>query len=76
MDLNAKEKTSTEMIWVTLEICEGALTYRARISSSSIERALEKIAGRGKIGRKVRLIFPIDSENLFIPEVLSLDKAA
>jgi hypothetical protein len=57
MDFNAKEKTSTEMICVTLEIREGALTYRARLTTSSIQRAL-KIAGGGKPGRKVSLVFP------------------
>ena len=75
MDLNAKEKPSAQLIWVTLEIREGTLTYRTRVRTSSIERAL-KIAGGGKIGRKVRLIFPIDSEDLSMPEVPSQDKAA
>jgi hypothetical protein len=75
MDLNATEKSSTQLIWVRLEIREGALTYRVRVSTSSIERAL-KIAGGGKIGREVRLIFPIDSEDLSIPEVPSQDRAA
>jgi hypothetical protein len=85
MDLNAKEKSSTEMICVTLEICEGALAYRARVSTSSIERAL-KIAGGGKLDRKVRLIFPVlqqlvedkllQNEVHFVREVPSQDKVA
>jgi hypothetical protein len=56
------------MICVTVEIREGALTRRARISApSSIGRAL-KIARDGKIGRRVRLVFPIDPEAFFVPE--------
>ena len=46
------------MICVTLEIREGALTYRARVTAPSIERALKTVGG-GKLGRKVRLIFPV-----------------
>jgi hypothetical protein len=72
MDLNAKEKTSTKMICATLEVREGALTYRAPVTASSIERALKKIAGGGKLGRKVRLVLPI-----FVLEVVPRkDKAA
>jgi hypothetical protein len=73
------------MICVTLEIREGALTYRARVTTSSIERALE-IAGGGKPGRKVSLVFPVSqqpvedqllqNEVLFVPEVPRKDKAA
>jgi len=54
------------MIRVTVEIREGALTYRVRVTAPSIERALE-IAGEGKPGRRVRLVFPIDSEVFFLP---------
>jgi hypothetical protein len=76
MDLNAKEKTSTEMICVTLEIREGALTYRARVTASCVERAL-KIAGGGKLGRQVRLILAKDSEVISVrEEVPGQDKAA
>ena len=53
------------MICVTVEICEGAITRRVRLTTSSIERALE-LAGGGKPGRRVRLIFPIDSEAFFV----------
>jgi hypothetical protein len=56
----------TEMIRVTVEIRESALTYRVRVAATSIERALE-IAGEGKPGRRVRLVFPIDPEVYFIP---------
>jgi hypothetical protein len=45
------------MISVTLEIREGALTHRTRVTAPSIERAL-KIAGGGRPGRRVRLVFP------------------
>jgi hypothetical protein len=54
------------MICVTVEIREGSVTRRARLTTSSIERAL-KLAGEGKPGRRVRLIFPIDSEAFFAP---------
>jgi hypothetical protein len=54
------------MICVTVEIREGTVTRRARLTTSSIERAL-KLAGEGKPGRRVRLIFPIDSEAFFAP---------
>jgi len=60
-------KGSTEMICVTVEIREGALTRRARVTAPSIERAL-RIVGGGKSGRRVRLIFPIDPEAFFVPE--------
>jgi hypothetical protein len=52
------------MICVTVEIREGALTYRMPVSASSIEGAL-KIAGGAKLGRRVHLVFPIDSEAFF-----------
>jgi hypothetical protein len=54
------------MIRVTVEIREGALTYRVRVSAPSIERALE-IVGAGKPGRRVHLVFPIDPEVFFLP---------
>jgi hypothetical protein len=55
------------LLWIpTLWFCEGALTYRARVSASSIERVL-KIAGGGEPNRRVRLLFPIDPEGFFIP---------
>jgi hypothetical protein len=54
------------MIQVTVEIREGALTYRVRVIAPSIERAVE-IAGEGKPGRRVRLLFPIDPEVFFVP---------
>ena len=52
------------MIRVTLEISEDAITRRARFTTSSIQRALE-LAGGGKPGRKVRLVFPKKPEALF-----------
>ena len=54
------------MICVTVEIREGTVTRRARLTTSSIERALE-LAGEGKPGRRVRLVFPIDWEAFFAP---------
>ena len=55
------------MISVSVEIREGALTYRALVTAPSIERALE-IAREGKPGRRVCLLFPIDPEVFFVPE--------
>ena len=55
------------MIGVTVEIREGYLTRRARITAPSIERAL-KIAREGKLDNRVRLVFPIDAEAFFVPE--------
>ena len=53
------------MICVTVEIREGALTRRERVTAPSIERALE-IVGKGKPGRRVSLAFPIDPEAFFV----------
>jgi hypothetical protein len=61
-----RRRRDTEMIQVTVEIRAGALTYRVRVTAPSIERALE-IAGEGKPGRRVRLLFPIDPEVFFVP---------
>jgi hypothetical protein len=60
------EKRSTKMICVSVEVREGDLTYRAQVTSSSIERALE-IMGEAKPGRRVRLLFPIEPEVFFAP---------
>jgi hypothetical protein len=54
------------MVCVTVEIREGALARRAQYTTTSIERALE-LAGGGKPGRSVRLVFPIDPEAFFVP---------
>ena len=54
------------MVRVTVEVREGALTYRVGVTAPSIERAVE-IAGEGKPGRRVRLVFPIDPEVFFVP---------
>jgi hypothetical protein len=58
-------KESIKMIRVAVEIREGALTHRTRVTAPSIERAL-KIAGGGKPGRRVSLVFPIDPEACFV----------
>ena len=63
------------MICVTVEIREGALTYRSRVTTSSIERAL-KIVGGGKPGRRVRLVLPIDPETFFAPAGIGTREAA
>jgi hypothetical protein len=52
---------------VTVEVREGAVTRRVRIIAPSIERAM-KMAGAGKPGRRVRLLFPIDPKTYFAPE--------
>jgi hypothetical protein len=70
-----KGKEIIEMIRVTVEIREGALTHRTRVSASSIERAL-KIAGGGKPGRRVRLVFPIEPETFFVTEGFGRKEAA
>jgi hypothetical protein len=56
---------SAKMICVTVEIGDGALTHRVRVNAPSIERAL-RIAGDGKPGRRVRLVYPIDPEAFFV----------
>ena len=63
------------MICVTIEISEGPLTYQVRVTAPSIERAL-KIAGRGKPGRRVHLLFPIDPEAFFVPTRYGTREAA
>jgi hypothetical protein len=68
-------KESTKMIRVTAEIREGTLTHRRRVTAPSIERALE-IAGGGKLGRRVRLVFPIEPEAFFLTEVRGQKVAA
>jgi hypothetical protein len=68
-------KEITEMISVTVEIREDALTHRTRVTAPSIERAL-KIAGGGKPGRRVHLVFPIEPEAFFVTEVPGLKEAA
>jgi hypothetical protein len=68
-------KENTEKIRVTVEIREGDLTYRTRVSAPSIEHAL-KIARRGEPGRRVRLVFPIEPEAFFVTEVPGRKEAA
>ena len=63
------------MLCVTIEIREGAVTRRVRISAPSIERALE-MAGDGTPGRGVRLVFPIDPKAFFVPENTGRREAA
>jgi hypothetical protein len=71
----AREGSDANMICVTVEIREGALTRRVRITAPSIERVLE-LAAAGKPGRRVRLHLPIDPEAYFVPEDPGQRKAA
>jgi hypothetical protein len=70
-----ERRESTEMIRVTVEIREGALTYLTRVSAPSIERALKSLEGR-EPGRRVRLVFPIEPEAYFVTEVPGRKEAA
>ena len=63
------------MIRMSVEIREGVFTHRVRVTAPSIERAL-KMAGDGKPGRRVRLLFPIDPESFFVPENTGQREAA
>ena len=55
------------MICVTIEIREGPLRRQVKITAPSIERAM-KVAGDGKPGHRVRLLFPIEPEAFFVPD--------
>lgn len=55
------------MVNVSVEITEGATHNEVRVSAPSIERALA-LAGAGKEGRSVRVLFPIDAQAFFAPE--------
>jgi hypothetical protein len=57
---------SAKMICVTVEIREGVLTHRERVTAPSIKHAL-RIAGEGRPRCRVRLVFPIDPEAFFVP---------
>jgi hypothetical protein len=73
--LRQAQRRSTQMICVTIEIREGALTHQVQISAPSIERAL-KVAGEGMPARRVCLVFPIDPEAFFVPEDCGWREAA
>jgi hypothetical protein len=68
-------KESIKMIRVAVEIREGALTHRTRVTAPSIERAL-KIAGGGIPGHRVSLVLPIEPEAFFVTEDSSRKEAA
>jgi hypothetical protein len=72
---SSHEERRTKMIRVTAEIGEGALTQRQQITAPSIKQAL-KMAGEGKLGLRVRLVFPIDPKAFFVPVSLIQRKAA
>jgi hypothetical protein len=63
------------MICVTVEVREGAVTRRVRITAPSIERAL-RMAGDGKPARRVRLLFPIDPDDFLLPASSGTREAA
>jgi hypothetical protein len=72
---DCQEKESTKMIRVTVEIRESAFSHRTRVTAPSIERAL-KIAGGGRLGRRVRLVFPIEPAAFFVTDVPGRKEAA
>jgi hypothetical protein len=53
------------MISVTVEMREKAVCLRVRVTAPSIEQALA-LAGVGKPGKVVRVVFPIDPEAFFV----------
>ncbi len=61
------------MISVAVEISEVATTRRLRITAPSIRRAL-LLAGGGRPGVEVRVLFPIDPKGFFaqagVPEAV------
>lgn len=63
------------MACVTVEIREGALAYRARVTAPSIERALQ-IVREAKPNRRLRLLFPTDPEAFFVPAPSGTREAA
>jgi hypothetical protein len=63
------------MICATVEVREGAVTRRVRITAPSIERAL-RMAGDGKPARRVRLLFPIDPDDFLLPASSGTREAA
>ncbi|MDP8950790.1 MAG: hypothetical protein M3N18_00840 [Actinomycetota bacterium] len=63
------------MMCVSVEIGEGAPTRRVRIIAPSIEWVL-KIARAGTPGHRTRLVFPIEPEAFFVPEVSGHREAA
>ena len=71
----SRERRNTDMMCVSVKIREEPLTRQVRVTAPSIERAL-KIAGAGKPERRIRIVFPIDSEAFFVPEGYSQRKAA
>jgi hypothetical protein len=64
-----------KMICVNVEIRESGITRRVQITAHSIEMAL-KIAGEGKPGLRVRVLFPIDPETFFVSSGGSDQRAA
>lgn len=52
------------LICVTVKVRTSVTSWRTKITAPSITRALE-LAGDGKPGRRVRVVFPIDPEELF-----------
>jgi hypothetical protein len=74
VESKSRERRKADMMCVSVKIREEALR-QVRITAPSIEWAL-KIAGAGKPERRIRIVFPIDSEAFFVPEGYSQRKAA
>ena len=55
------------MITFCVNVKEGAVVRRVRITAASMERAV-RIAGGGEPGREVIPVFSIDPEAFFAPE--------
>jgi hypothetical protein len=70
-----EKRRRAKMIRVTVEIRKGVLTQQVQVTAPSIEQAL-KMAGEGKPGRTVRLVFPIDPEAFFVPAPSGTREAA
>ncbi len=54
-----------QTIRVSVEIHEGPVSRRVRITAPSIRQTLA-LAGDGKPGKRVRLISPIEPERFFV----------
>jgi hypothetical protein len=52
------------MVTISVNIREGAVSRQVRITAESIRRALE-VAGEGRTGVSVEVVFPVDPEAYF-----------
>jgi len=53
------------MIQVTIEVKGKTVCRRMRVTAPSVERALE-LAGAGRPDKRVRVVFPVDSEDILV----------